>query len=527
MYSMNVRLPGAPARPPSRIELLGKFVRRHKALVGRTVATGLALVVGTVFSMLFAFGEARQRHEADLSASDADRARHSALHETYQARLSAAMMALQEINIREAALQLDAAPPGLRGWEWQHLHARVSDLSPISLIAQPEFDEWVTYFPPGKALIARRGHRNLLVDLQRRTVLRDLCDDSSFRGIVNSSPGVLLASARAQGGMTLLDETGIEINIPVTLETTQYLALSRDRKLLAVHPMSKAPMSNEARWLRLFELPSGRLRLTLDVPDGMHRTAFSPDGTLLAGGSSQGVVLWNTTTGTKTVLHGHTARVFIVAFHPDGKRLVSGSLDNTIRQWDLRTGKTIDVRRGHSNAIMGVSYSPDGEWIASGSGDGTVRIWKTDDSQPPTVLPDNEGTVYESRFSPDGLAISTVGDSRNLWWIWPTPAAGNRLVLHGHSSFVYPVVFSPDGRLLASAGWDDDYGICLWDAAQQRARRSPQGPQGADFFSGFQPRQPSPRLAQRRRHTAHLEHRHGRRAGRQAVRSSGVARRAT
>ena len=53
------------ARPPSTFYRWSKFVRRHRALVGGMLATGLALVVGTVFSQLFAFGEVRQRREAD------------------------------------------------------------------------------------------------------------------------------------------------------------------------------------------------------------------------------------------------------------------------------------------------------------------------------------------------------------------------------------------------------------------------------------------------------------------------------
>jgi WD40 repeat protein len=240
--------------------------------------------------------------------------------------------------------------------------------------------------------------------------------------------------------------------------------------------------------VRLFELPSGRLRLTLVRPEKLYRVAFSPDGTTMAAGSNdQGLVLWDTTTGTKRSLKGHTGEVFGVAFHPDGRRLASSSMDATIRQWNVASGQTIDVRRGHSESVLNVTYSPDGQWFASSGADRTVRVWKTDDSEPPMVLPDHDSSIYTSFFSADGLTISTMSEAHARWLIWPTPLAANRVVLRGHSSYVYPVVHSPDGRLLASAGWDPDHGIRLWDAATGTLIALLKGHTDAIFSLAFSP----------------------------------------
>jgi tetratricopeptide (TPR) repeat protein len=78
------------ARPTSALYHLRKFARRHRALVGGVVATGLALVVGTVFSLLFAIGEARQRHAADRERSAAQANEEKAHAEAERARQSEA-----------------------------------------------------------------------------------------------------------------------------------------------------------------------------------------------------------------------------------------------------------------------------------------------------------------------------------------------------------------------------------------------------------------------------------------------------
>ena len=75
------------------------------------------------------------------------------------------------------------------------------------------------------------------------------------------------------------------------------------------------------------------------------------------------------------ILKGHTSYVNSVSFSPDGKRIVSGSDDNTIRIWDATTGKELEILEGHTDWVNSVSFSPDGKRIVSGSDDKTIRIW--------------------------------------------------------------------------------------------------------------------------------------------------------
>ncbi|KIO00850.1 hypothetical protein M404DRAFT_71678, partial [Pisolithus tinctorius Marx 270] len=66
-----------------------------------------------------------------------------------------------------------------------------------------------------------------------------------------------------------------------------------------------------------------------------------------------------------------------VAFSPDGKRIVSGSRDNTVRVWDVEGAVQIGTPlEGHIDVVRSVAFSPDEKRIASGSWDNTVRVWE-------------------------------------------------------------------------------------------------------------------------------------------------------
>ncbi len=74
-------------------------------------------------------------------------------------------------------------------------------------------------------------------------------------------------------------------------------------------------------------------------------------------------------------LEGRRVRVRSVCFSPDGKKLASGSADETVRLWDVETGACVRKLEGHGDVVSSVCFSPDGRRLASGSDDSTVRLW--------------------------------------------------------------------------------------------------------------------------------------------------------
>src|SRR5262249_24351381 len=108
----------------------------------------------------------------------------------------------------------------------------------------------------------------------------------------------------------------------------------------------------------------------------VNHVAFSPDGksALLCGGRR--VCLIGPAGGpVERRLGGHKGTVVSAAFSPDGKQIVSGSDDRTLRLWDRASGKEIRAFTGHEGFVKSVACSPDGKQVLSGATDDTVRLW--------------------------------------------------------------------------------------------------------------------------------------------------------
>jgi RNA polymerase sigma factor (sigma-70 family) len=172
---------------------------------------------------------------------------------------------------------------------------------------------------------------------------------------------------------------------------TQYsridlMTFSRDGKALFAQVGIPRPplggglerLGRDGAQVRPWDIATGKERQTgLEGAWNEHQIALSPDGRTLALACSLREIA---TGGERIRLTGHTDSVCGVAFSPDGHTLASGSMDGTVRLWDLpsgkevgRFGKLVDPFKG--GWVLAVAFSPDGRTLVSGGLDKTAHIW--------------------------------------------------------------------------------------------------------------------------------------------------------
>ena len=203
---------------------------------------------------------------------------------------------------------------------------------------------------------------------------------------VASSVGIWLYDVHTGKELTLLPghregfSTSVFSGFGGTL-TINTLAFSPDGKLLA--------SASEDGTIWLWELNTENLMTTLieheagvdelligwDYKIGL---AFSPNSTLLASGGMDGQVMISevgTNPNPLIFKERHAWRVKVLVFSPDGKHLVSGSRDNSIRLWDVQTHTAFAILNGHVGEVDDLAFSADGLTLISGSIDGTILLW--------------------------------------------------------------------------------------------------------------------------------------------------------
>ncbi len=190
--------------------------------------------------------------------------------------------------------------------------------------------------------------------------------------------------------------------------------------------------------------------------------AFDADGEMIASGSAdQSIKLWNV--GSGKCLHTFTEHqhwVCSVAFHPQQNILASGSYDRTIKLWDLGTGCCTATWSGHTSGVWCIAFSPAGDFLVSSGIDQTIRVWEVATGTCQQVLTGHENWVMAVAISPDGQWIAS-GSADHTVRLWSAERGELMHTLTGHTNSVWSVAFGPDGKHLASGS--DDKTIRLWN----------------------------------------------------------------
>ena len=156
-------------------------------------------------------------------------------------------------------------------------------------------------------------------------------------------------------------------------------AVEADGEVLALdfHPSgSFFATGDETGALRYWNATDGSLLGERQAPLEITAVRFSPDGASVAVGTGRDLQLWSTFGDERRALGSHQNLVVALAFHPDGSRLASGSLDRTVRIWSTERFGPLLSLRGHEE-ITALAFDASGRVLATASKDGEVRLWWT------------------------------------------------------------------------------------------------------------------------------------------------------
>jgi len=182
------------------------------------------------------------------------------------------------------------------------------------------------------------------------------------------------------------------------------------------------------RKIMFWNLMQRQVAIALSLDDtAAHALAVSPNGQTLVTGSYRKIKIWriphmegSTTFSLPQLLHsftGHTHIVRSLAISADGKILVSGSRDKTIKIWHLETGELLHTLQGHWDGVYAIALSPDGQIIASGSVDKTIKLWHLETGELLGTFSGHANTVTALAFTASGeiLVSGSLDKTIKIW----------------------------------------------------------------------------------------------------------------
>jgi WD40 repeat protein len=172
----------------------------------------------------------------------------------------------------------------------------------------------------------------------------------------------------------------------------------------------------------------------------------------------------------------HGGAVWVAAFSPDGRQILTGSWDGTAQLWDAATGQPRSQPLAHDDQVRAVAFSPDSRWVATGSLDGTARLWDATTGRPLGPRLPHSGKVWDLAFDATGHKILTgcADGKARLWEISP-PLEGQveRIVLWAQVRTGMELAADGEARVLEILRPGNSAKIGWRNSAVRRLRKEP------------------------------------------------------
>jgi WD40 repeat protein len=206
-----------------------------------------------------------------------------------------------------------------------------------------------------------------------------------------------------------------------------------------------------------------RVEMDITCSSMVFTVSWNHDSSKIVSGSlDKTIKIWDAVSGESlNTLEGHFESVSSVSWNHDSSKIVSGSYDETIKIWDAVSGELLNTLLGHSHRVRSVSWNHDSSKVVSGSRDKTIKIWDAVSGELLNTLEGHSDDVISVSWNHDSSKIVS-GSADKTINIWDAVSGELLRTLHGHCAGVYSVSWNHDSSKIVSGSSDKT--IKIWDA---------------------------------------------------------------
>jgi WD40 repeat protein len=213
----------------------------------------------------------------------------------------------------------------------------------------------------------------------------------------------------------------------------------------------------ETNGVVVYETSTGHRRLAINNAGLASSFTLDPLASFVAVGTENGAWFIRSIAAgidTVTVTNAHDGSVTAIACSPDRNLLATGGKDHRVFLWDIHTGQRRGVFSGHKGAVLSLKFSPDGKILLSTSRDRSACLWSVTDGKRLSSLYGHKGAILASVFSADGGAVGTLGEDMNFH-LWMIPSGNHSARMNAQGEYAQRIVSLPNLPFLT---WADEVG---------------------------------------------------------------------